>query len=77
MLDGAVIGNNADVGPFARLRAGTQLAENVHVGNFVEIKNSILFAGAKAGHLSYIGDAEVGARANIGEDRLGQPPKTV
>jgi bifunctional UDP-N-acetylglucosamine pyrophosphorylase/glucosamine-1-phosphate N-acetyltransferase len=42
------------------------LAENVHVGNFVEIKNSILFEGAKAGHLSYIGDAEVGARANIG-----------
>ena len=66
VLDGAVIGNNADVGPFARLRAGTQLAENVHVGNFVEIKNSILFEGAKAGHLSYIGDAEVGARANIG-----------
>jgi bifunctional UDP-N-acetylglucosamine pyrophosphorylase/glucosamine-1-phosphate N-acetyltransferase len=66
VLEGAVIGNNADVGPFARLRAGTQLAENVHVGNFVEIKNSILFEGAKAGHLSYIGDAEVGARANIG-----------
>ena len=66
VLEGAIVGNNADVGPFARLRAGTQLAENVHVGNFVEIKNSILFEGAKAGHLSYIGDAEVGARANIG-----------
>ncbi len=66
VLEGAIIGNNADVGPFARLRAGTQLAANVHVGNFVEIKNSTLFEGAKAGHLSYIGDAEVGARANIG-----------
>ncbi len=66
VLEGAVIGNNADVGPFARLRAGTQLAANVHIGNFVEVKNTVMHEGAKAGHLSYIGDAEVGARANIG-----------
>ena len=66
VLEGAVIGNHADVGPFARLRAGTQLAANVHIGNFVEVKNTVMHEGAKAGHLSYIGDAEVGARANIG-----------
>ena len=66
VLEGAVIGNNADVGPFARIRAGTQLAANVHIGNFVEVKNTIMHDGAKAGHLSYLGDAEIGARANIG-----------
>ena len=66
VLEGAIVGNNADVGPFARLRAGTQLAANVHIGNFVEVKNTVMHEGAKAGHLSYIGDAEVGARANIG-----------
>ena len=66
VLEGATIGENADVGPFARIRAGTQLAANVHIGNFVEVKNTIMHEGAKAGHLSYLGDAEIGARANIG-----------
>jgi bifunctional UDP-N-acetylglucosamine pyrophosphorylase/glucosamine-1-phosphate N-acetyltransferase len=54
------------VGPFARLRPGTVLEEKVRVGNFVETKKAILRAGAKASHLSYLGDAEVGAEANIG-----------
>src|SRR5699024_4017305 len=54
------------IGPFARLRPGTELAAGVQVGNFVEIKQARLAAGAKASHLSYIGDAEIGAQANIG-----------
>ena len=63
---GAVIGAGAIVGPFARLRPGAVLADEVHVGNFVEIKAARLGAGAKANHLSYIGDSEVGAGTNIG-----------
>lgn len=66
VLEGASVGENAQVGPFARLRPGTELAEGAAVGNFVEIKKSYLGQGAKAGHLSYIGDANVGAGANIG-----------
>jgi bifunctional UDP-N-acetylglucosamine pyrophosphorylase/glucosamine-1-phosphate N-acetyltransferase len=66
VLEEATIGENTDVGPFARIRPGTQLAANVHIGNFVEVKNTIMHDGAKAGHLSYLGDAEIGARANIG-----------
>src|SRR5215468_4613679 len=65
-LEGAVVGAGARVGPFARLRLGAVLDEDVHVGNFVEVKAARLGAGAKANHLSYIGDAEVGARTNIG-----------
>jgi bifunctional UDP-N-acetylglucosamine pyrophosphorylase/glucosamine-1-phosphate N-acetyltransferase len=65
-LEGANIGPNALIGPFARLRPGSQLAENVKIGNFVEIKNADLAKGAKANHLSYVGDADVGASANIG-----------
>lgn len=65
-LERAHIGRNAVIGPFARLRPGTQISEGAHVGNFVEIKNAVLGAGAKANHLSYIGDANVGAAANIG-----------
>jgi bifunctional UDP-N-acetylglucosamine pyrophosphorylase/glucosamine-1-phosphate N-acetyltransferase len=65
-IEGAVIGKGARVGPFARLRPGAELGENVHVGNFVEIKKSKLGKGAKANHLSYIGDAKVGAGSNIG-----------
>ncbi len=65
-LEGAVIGTGAEVGPFARLRPGAVLEENAKVGNFVEVKKSRLGKGAKANHLSYIGDADVGARANIG-----------
>jgi bifunctional UDP-N-acetylglucosamine pyrophosphorylase/glucosamine-1-phosphate N-acetyltransferase len=65
-LDGAEVGEGADCGPFARLRPGTVLGAKAHVGNFVELKNAKLGAGAKAGHLSYLGDAEIGARTNIG-----------
>src|SRR5439155_9297796 len=65
-LEGAVVGANAIVGPFARLRPGAMLDDEVHVGNFVEVKAAWLRAGVKANHLSYIGDAEIGARSNIG-----------
>jgi bifunctional UDP-N-acetylglucosamine pyrophosphorylase/glucosamine-1-phosphate N-acetyltransferase len=65
-LEGAAIGANAVVGPFARLRPGARIGAGARVGNFVEVKNSALGAGAKANHLAYIGDAEVGAKANIG-----------
>jgi len=65
-LDGAELGAGADCGPFARLRPGAVLGAKAHVGNFVELKNAVLGEGAKAGHLSYLGDAEVGARTNIG-----------
>ena len=65
-LDGADVGEGADCGPFARLRPGTVLAARAHVGNFVELKNTHLGEGAKAGHLTYLGDSEVGARTNIG-----------
>ncbi len=60
------IGPGATVGPFARLRPGADLAENAHVGNFVEIKNSHVAEGAKVNHLTYIGDASIGAKANVG-----------
>jgi bifunctional UDP-N-acetylglucosamine pyrophosphorylase/glucosamine-1-phosphate N-acetyltransferase len=65
-IEGAHIGRGARVGPFARLRPGADLGENVHVGNYVEIKKAKLGKGAKANHLSYIGDAVVGAGSNIG-----------
>lgn len=65
-LTGCHISRGATVGPFARLRAGAELAEDVHVGNFVEIKNAILDEGVKVGHLSYIGDADIGEFTNIG-----------
>ena len=65
-LEGCHVSRGAVVGPFARLRPGAELAEDVHVGNFVEIKNAILDEGAKVNHLSYIGDADVGERSNIG-----------
>ncbi|HEY1431819.1 MAG TPA: bifunctional UDP-N-acetylglucosamine diphosphorylase/glucosamine-1-phosphate N-acetyltransferase GlmU [Stellaceae bacterium] len=65
-LEGATVGAGARVGPFARLRTGAVLEQEVHVGNFVEVKAARLGAGAKANHLSYIGDSEVGARTNIG-----------
>jgi bifunctional UDP-N-acetylglucosamine pyrophosphorylase/glucosamine-1-phosphate N-acetyltransferase len=63
---GANIGANAVVGPFARLRPGTALGPKAHVGNFVEIKQAEIAEGAKVNHLTYIGDASVGARANVG-----------
>jgi len=65
-LDGAVMGEGSDAGPFARLRPGSVLEAHAPVGNFVELKNAHLGEGAKAGHLTYLGDAEVGARTNIG-----------
>ncbi|MDQ2091478.1 bifunctional UDP-N-acetylglucosamine diphosphorylase/glucosamine-1-phosphate N-acetyltransferase GlmU [Marimonas arenosa] len=65
-LEGCHVSRGAVVGPFARLRPGAELAENVHVGNFVEIKNATLAEGAKANHLTYLGDASVGQDTNIG-----------
>ena len=65
-LTGAHVGRGAIVGPFARLRPGAKLHEDVHIGNFVEVKEATVEAGAKANHLSYIGDATVGAGSNIG-----------
>lgn len=65
-LDGASIGAGALIGPFARLRPTTALADGVHIGNFVEVKNATLGTASKANHLSYVGDAAVGARVNIG-----------
>jgi bifunctional UDP-N-acetylglucosamine pyrophosphorylase / glucosamine-1-phosphate N-acetyltransferase len=66
VLESARIGPAAEVGPFARLRPGTRLGEKTRIGNFVETKNAVLKPGAKANHLSYLGDAEVGAGSNIG-----------
>lgn len=66
VVDSALIGQGCRIGPFARLRPSTRLANEVHVGNFVEVKNSVLGNGAKANHLAYVGDADVGARVNIG-----------
>lgn len=65
-LEGAIVGEGADAGPFARLRPGSVLDARAHVGNFVELKNAHLGEGAKAGHLTYLGDAVIGARTNIG-----------
>src|SRR3954462_9302915 len=62
----ARIGPNATVGPFARLRPGAQLAEQAHVGNFVELKKTVLGKGSKANHLTYLGDTIVGEGCNIG-----------
>ncbi len=66
VIDGAVIGPDCSIGPFARVRPASTLAAGVHIGNFVEVKNSQLGAGSKANHLAYVGDAELGARVNIG-----------
>src|SRR2546427_319870 len=63
---GVSVGEGALVGPFARLRPGAQLGREVHIGNFVEVKNSVLADGAKANHLAYLGDATVGERVNYG-----------
>ena len=65
-IEGATIGAGCEVGPFARLRPGTVLGEKAKIGNFVETKKAVLGAGAKANHLTYLGDATVGAGANIG-----------
>ena len=65
-IEGAAVGEGALVGPFARLRPGAELGAEVHIGNFVEVKNSTLARGAKANHLAYLGDATVGERVNYG-----------
>ncbi len=65
-IEGAVVRSGARVGPFARLRPGADLGADVHIGNFVEVKNVVMGAGAKANHLAYLGDGEVGTGANIG-----------
>jgi bifunctional UDP-N-acetylglucosamine pyrophosphorylase/glucosamine-1-phosphate N-acetyltransferase len=65
-LEGAEVGPGALVGPYARLRPGARIGAEAHIGNFVEVKNAVIGEGAKANHLSYVGDAEVGPRANIG-----------
>ncbi|HEX6410437.1 MAG TPA: bifunctional UDP-N-acetylglucosamine diphosphorylase/glucosamine-1-phosphate N-acetyltransferase GlmU [Sphingomicrobium sp.] len=65
-IEGAIIATKAVIGPFARLRPGAKIGEKAKVGNFVEVKKAVLGRGAKANHLSYIGDADVGADANIG-----------
>ncbi len=66
VIDGARIGPDCHIGPFARLRPAAELAGGVHIGNFVEVKNSSLGAGSKANHLAYLGDARLGARVNVG-----------
>lgn len=66
LLEDAEVGAGCRIGPYARLRPGAALGEGVHIGNFVEVKASRIGAGSKANHLAYIGDAEVGARVNIG-----------
>jgi bifunctional UDP-N-acetylglucosamine pyrophosphorylase / glucosamine-1-phosphate N-acetyltransferase len=65
-IEGATVGEGAMVGPFARLRKGTRLGRKAAVGNFVEVKNAVLHDGVKAGHLSYLGDAEIGTQTNVG-----------
>ncbi len=65
-IDSSEVGANCHIGPYARLRPGTRLHEEVHIGNFVEVKNSEISANSKANHLSYIGDSTVGRRVNIG-----------
>ncbi|MBI5460692.1 MAG: bifunctional UDP-N-acetylglucosamine diphosphorylase/glucosamine-1-phosphate N-acetyltransferase GlmU [Gammaproteobacteria bacterium] len=66
VIEDAIIGRNARIGPFARIRPETQLANDVRIGNFVEIKKSDIGAGSKVNHLSYIGDTTIGARVNVG-----------
>lgn len=66
VMEGARVGDGAEVGPFARLRKGTDLGPSVHIGNFVETKKAVLGRGAKANHLTYLGDVEVGERTNVG-----------
>jgi bifunctional UDP-N-acetylglucosamine pyrophosphorylase/glucosamine-1-phosphate N-acetyltransferase len=66
LIDGAVVGAGAEIGPFARLRPGTVLADNVHIGNFVETKKAVIGKGSKANHLAYLGDADIGSGVNVG-----------
>ncbi|MDX1717444.1 MAG: DapH/DapD/GlmU-related protein, partial [Anderseniella sp.] len=65
-LENAIVGENVELGPYARIRPGTELADSVKIGNFVEVKNASIEQGAKVNHLSYVGDARVGEKANVG-----------
>lgn len=66
VLEDSTIADGADIGPFARMRPGCDIGEEVHIGNFVEVKKSKLGRGVKAGHLAYLGDSHIGAKTNIG-----------
>lgn len=66
LIEESRVGNGVEIGPFARLRPGTELGDNVHIGNFVETKKAVLGEGSKANHLAYLGDAEIGSGVNIG-----------
>jgi bifunctional UDP-N-acetylglucosamine pyrophosphorylase/glucosamine-1-phosphate N-acetyltransferase len=66
VVESAVIGRQCSIGPFARFRPSSRLADKVHIGNFVEIKNSVLGEGTKANHLAYLGDADIGSKTNVG-----------
>ena len=66
LIDSAVVGANAQIGPFARLRPGSRLADDVHIGNFVETKATVMGVGSKANHLAYLGDSEIGRGVNVG-----------
>jgi bifunctional UDP-N-acetylglucosamine pyrophosphorylase/glucosamine-1-phosphate N-acetyltransferase len=66
IFDDVVVGHDTQIGPFARLRPGTELSDQVHIGNFVEVKNSRIGPASKANHLAYIGDAVIGTGSNIG-----------
>ncbi len=66
VIEKATIGANCNIGPFARFRPTSTLAQGVHIGNFVEVKNSILGIGSKANHLSYLGDTTIGSKVNVG-----------
>lgn len=66
LIDNAVVGAHAHIGPFARLRPGSKLADEVHIGNFVETKATVMGVGSKANHLAYLGDSDIGAGVNIG-----------
>ena len=66
VFDNAIVGEDVQIGPFARLRPGAKLANDVHIGNFVEVKNTTVGLGSKANHFTYLGDAEIGAGSNIG-----------
>ena len=66
VFENAIVGENTQIGPFARLRPGANLADDVHIGNFVEVKNTNMGQGSKANHFTYLGDADIGANCNIG-----------
>jgi len=66
LIEGSVVKERASVGPFARIRPGSQIGEEAGIGNFVEVKKSVIGSGTKAGHLSYLGDAKIGNNVNIG-----------